>query len=172
MESQIKLTSKVTLLHGENLLLVSSGKSFQTIKLEPQISQLLFCLVSSKGEVISKEKLIFSIWKSNVYVGNDALRKNIYRLRNILKDNGLDDSVQILTISKKGYKLVINEYNFINFYRRKRVLAYAIVCILLCFLTLRFTTEEDIDLKLTYNESVSSELESSQPLLLEINSQK
>lgn len=150
MNSFVRITSSLSLLKDENILLFQSKKEMKTVKLEPLLSQLLYELVILKNQVISKEDLIEDVWNGNGYVGNDALRKNIYKLRSLINKVDLFDEITIVTIPKKGYKLVISE----KISRKKIVklskkINYSIVASILVFFFVGLMSVEEIEINNT-----------------------
>lgn len=147
MHHQVKLSSHITFLKEECLLIIQKHKKINTVKIEPQLSLILTTLFEAKNELILKDDLINSVWQGNTFVGCTAIRKNIYKLRSVIKDNNLDDELLIITIPKKGYKLMVLEPALIKKQNRLRITTYAAAAVLLLFLILRFTTEENSDYK-------------------------
>lgn len=73
-------------------------------RLEPKVMQVLVCLAESRGEVVSKQKLMQTVWPST-FVTEDALTRSISELRKIFRDCFKRPDV-IETIPKRGYRLV------------------------------------------------------------------
>lgn len=166
MKSKIVISKSAALLEGENILIIYKQGTIFTCKLEPQLKAILLKLVHSKDSVVTKEDFITSIWTNTVFVGQTALRKNIYKLRNLIKNNGLDDELSIETIPKIGYKLSISENQKRPFIDKKKPkiskLIYASItaAVILLLIALRFSTEEDIiiqvpssEIKITSNQN-------------------
>ncbi len=159
MKSQLAISKSVALLEDENILIIYKRGKVITSKLEPQLTAILLKLVHSKNTIVTKEDFINSIWTNNVFVGQTALRKNIYKLRSLIKSNHLDNELNIITIPKRGYKLLISE-NEKDVYTVKRKyivpkskLAYiSIAAMVILFLALQFSTEEDIILEIPSSE--------------------
>ncbi|WP_298755979.1 helix-turn-helix domain-containing protein [uncultured Psychroserpens sp.] len=151
MKSQIEISQSVSLLANENIVIVHKKKAVVTLKIEPQLTLLFLELLYSKNELVSKDYLIKSIWKDNIYVGQSALRKNIYKLRFLIKNNNLEDELSITTVPKKGYKLIVqpsNSRNIIPIIKsRSSAFLYVSAAIFILFFSLKFSTEEDIILK-------------------------
>ena len=66
--------------------------------------EVLLCLAEKRGEVVSKEQLIRTVW-ANTFVTDDVLTRCISELRRALHDDPKNPKV-IQTIHKKGYRLV------------------------------------------------------------------
>jgi len=65
---------------------ISAGGS--TIRLEPKIMQVLVCLAEHANEVVSKERLIQSVW-TDTFVSDDVLTRSISELRRVFGDDPL-----------------------------------------------------------------------------------
>lgn len=156
MESQLKISPNLSLLTDEDLLVVFKGKSFETIKLEPQLSSLLMCFIRSEHAVLSKDYIIESVWPDNIYVGRNALRKNVYKLRALFKEYHIEHLIEIITIPKKGYKLNAVEEETRPYFKTKYMKAVAIAAasLIICFIVMRGVTEEDIDYRIPSSELV------------------
>ena len=79
----------------------AGGKS---VHLEPKVMQVLVCLASHPDEVVSKERLIQTVWK-DTFVSDDVLTRSIGELRRAFGDDA-KESRFIQTIPKSGYRLV------------------------------------------------------------------
>jgi TolB-like protein/DNA-binding winged helix-turn-helix (wHTH) protein/Tfp pilus assembly protein PilF len=73
-------------------------------RVEPKAMQVLTCLASHPGEVISKEDLIEIVWTDS-HVTDDVLTGCISALRKALDDNPRTPTF-IQTIPKSGYRLI------------------------------------------------------------------
>ncbi|MEJ2142382.1 MAG: tetratricopeptide repeat protein [Gammaproteobacteria bacterium] len=73
-------------------------------KVEPRVMDLLVCLASQPGEVISREDLESQVW-SGMVVGYDALSSAMIKLRKAFHDDSRHPQV-FQTVSKKGYRLI------------------------------------------------------------------
>ena len=74
-------------------------------KLEPRVMDLLVCLSSKGGEVITREELESKVWVGMV-VGYDALTSAMIKLRKAFHDNSKHPEI-IQTVSKRGYRLIV-----------------------------------------------------------------
>ncbi len=70
--------------------LVFEGKSISLSKNEYRI---LLCLMESKGRVVSREKLMERLWKTQQFVDENTLTVNVNRLRKKLDAAGLVDFI-------------------------------------------------------------------------------
>lgn len=145
MNTTIKITNAISLLTDENLLLIRRKKSIDTIKIEPQLTHILSEFIAHKDEVITKEYLIDRIWNGNAFVGSNALRKNIYKLRSLIKEYDLQQEISILTVPKKGYKFTSLESKQAFFPSQKKWMVYAAASLILLMLALRVITEGNDD---------------------------
>ena len=75
-----------------------------TIRVEPKIMQVLVCLAEHANEVVSKERLIQSVW-TDTFVSDDVLTRSISELRRVFGDNPKEPRF-IQTIPKSGYRLI------------------------------------------------------------------
>lgn len=80
------------------------GRGEETIKIEPRMMRLLCRLAESRGQVVSSQQLLDSVW-SGVVVGPASVYQAISALRKILGDTG-DTPTYIATVARKGYRLV------------------------------------------------------------------
>lgn len=76
----------------------------QEVHLEPKLMDLLVCLASEPGRVLSPHHLIDLVWHRE-YVGSSVLSRSIALLRRALGDDARDPRY-IETISKRGYRLL------------------------------------------------------------------
>ena len=83
--------------------LISKGNIEE--KLEPRVMDLLVCLSSKGGEVITREELEAKVW-SGMVVGYDALTSAMIKLRKAFHDNSKHPEI-IQTVSKRGYRLIV-----------------------------------------------------------------
>lgn len=120
-------------LFGKKIDLESQSLKFkgETVKLEPQVVQLLKVLYEKRGEVITKEALQKAIWPDTL-VTNDSLTKLVSKLRKAL-DPGLNTSA-ISTVSGKGYLLRQPDLPFLIKSRFKEVALYGVIGFLLYIL--------------------------------------
>ena len=81
---------------------VSFGKT--TIQVEYKVMQVLLCLASQPGTLISREILLEEVWKGSL-VTEETLSRCISLLRKVFKDDAHNPKV-IQTIRNKGYRLI------------------------------------------------------------------
>ena len=75
-----------------------------TIRVEPKIMQVLVCLAERANQVVSKERLIQSVW-TDAFVSDDVLTRSISELRRVFGDDPRESRF-IQTIPKSGYRLI------------------------------------------------------------------
>jgi len=128
---KIAITKNIYALPQTNEIEINRGK-LELIKVEPITMQLLEYLINNKGKICTIKELIDNIWEGNTHTGKPALRKNIYKLRKVLKENDIND--YILTIPKKGYRYKpVNDLVKINRFLMLPKIIYLIGLIILIF---------------------------------------
>lgn len=75
----------------------------EVIELTKNEMKILSLLIKSKGKVVSRDKLMLSLWNDDEFVSDNTLSVNITRLRNKIKDIGLDDFIK----TKKGFGYMV-----------------------------------------------------------------
>lgn len=105
----MRLSKEIELLVSSNELLAEVNGMSRHIKLENQLMQIMLLLGESKNNTVEKKSFIERIWQGNELTGDAALTKNIFKLREVLKANGLEEKLNIETIPKKGYRLMVTE---------------------------------------------------------------
>src|SRR5258707_14676126 len=76
----------------------------ESIAVEPQVFDLLVCLMRNCDRVVSKDDLIASVWGGRI-VSDSTLTTRINAARKALGDSGEDQKL-IRTISRKGFRFV------------------------------------------------------------------
>lgn len=74
---------------GDNTLTYEGN----TLELSKNEYRILLTLMRSKGNVVSREKLMTALWQTDCYVDENTLTVNIGRLRKKLSGIGLDDFI-------------------------------------------------------------------------------
>lgn len=90
--------------HREAFLNVESGVLTyrgEAVDLTKNEHRILALLMKNKGKVISRERLMDTLWEMDCYVDDNALTVNVGRLRRKLEANGLVDF--IMTKFGEGY---------------------------------------------------------------------
>src|SRR6476659_4546488 len=57
-----------------------------TIRLEPKVMQVLVCLVEHAGRMVSKDRLMSTVW-ADTAVGDDVLTRAVSELRRLFDDD-------------------------------------------------------------------------------------
>ena len=83
------------ILDTEKCILKRGDKSIELTKNELKILSLL---IKNKDKVVSRDKIMMSLWDDDEFVNDNTLTVNITRLRNKLKYIGIED----FTKTKKG----------------------------------------------------------------------
>jgi len=65
--------------------------------------KILYILMKNNGNVVSRDKIMKSLWEDESFVDDNTLTVNINRLRKKLTDIGLDDFIK----TKKGQGYII-----------------------------------------------------------------
>lgn len=76
----------------------------QEVRLEPRAMDVLLCLASRPGEVISREDIESTVW-AGMIVGYDSLASAIIKLRKAFADDSRNPQF-IETVAKRGYRLI------------------------------------------------------------------
>ncbi len=76
----------------------------QEVRIEPQVFDLLCCLIDRRGEVVRKEELLDQVWGDR-FVSESALTTRIKSVRQAVGDDGRRQRV-IRTVHGKGYEFV------------------------------------------------------------------
>ena len=74
------------------------------VQLEPRVMEVLACLASQPGGVITKEDLIHEVWNGAI-VTDEVLTNAVWELRKALRDDAKNPRY-IQTIPKRGYRLI------------------------------------------------------------------
>lgn len=75
-----------------------------TVRLEPKVMQVLVLLAAHAGQVVTKERLMRTVWP-DAFVTDDVLTRAISELRRVFGDDA-KESRFIQTIPKSGYRLI------------------------------------------------------------------
>ena len=77
----------------------------ELVRLEPQVFDLLFALVQSHGDLVSRERLIETVWRG-VNVSDATISARINAARAAVGDTGKDQRI-IRTVPRRGYQLAV-----------------------------------------------------------------
>lgn len=75
----------------------------KTVELTKNEGRIIEHLINNADSIVSRDELIEFLWQSNEFIDDNTLTVNINRLRNKMKEIGLDDFIQ--TKRGKGYSL-------------------------------------------------------------------
>jgi len=78
-------------------------KTNESVKLEPIATELLTLLAENSGQIVTREELFEKIWNGRI-ISDHAIYRVITKLRKALSPE--DKNAYIVTVSKRGYKLV------------------------------------------------------------------
>src|SRR5215475_12078402 len=76
----------------------------KSIDVEPQVLDVLICLVQNCDRVVTKDNLIASVWAGRI-VSEATLSSRVYAARKAIGDSGRDQKL-IRTIARKGHRFV------------------------------------------------------------------
>ena len=93
-----RLEHRGVILNLRSMQVSFEGRSLELSKNEFKI---LEPLMTYKGEVVSREKLMNALWSTDIFVDDNTLTVNISRLRKGLKSLGLEDFIR--TKVGRGY---------------------------------------------------------------------
>lgn len=113
---------------------VQAGQ-WKVLKIEPLTMKLLEYLLQHKGSVCTKDELIANIWQGNQEVGKPALRKNIYKLRSVLAETGMQHIIH--TIPKEGYRLEDDGSSHKRMRFKKNKLPYLVAILIVALVILK-----------------------------------
>ncbi|MUJ25896.1 lysine decarboxylation/transport transcriptional activator CadC [Aliivibrio fischeri] len=75
------------------------------VSVEPRLINLLRFLAQHSGEVFCRDELIKHVW-DGAFVTDQVVTQSIFELRKVLRDGRLDNTRYLVTVPKRGYKLV------------------------------------------------------------------
>ncbi|MDO8835109.1 MAG: winged helix-turn-helix domain-containing protein [Vicinamibacterales bacterium] len=75
-----------------------------SIRVRPQLIDVLACLAAHPGQVVSKDQLLSIVWNDR-FVAESGVARCVAELRQLLADDARKPRV-IETISKRGYRLI------------------------------------------------------------------
>ncbi len=73
----------------DNTLMINNN----TITLTKNEYRILLCLMENKGKVVSREKLMERLWKTESFIDENTLTVNVNRLRKKLDSSGLENFI-------------------------------------------------------------------------------
>jgi eukaryotic-like serine/threonine-protein kinase len=81
-----------------------ASRETTTVKLRPQLIDLLLCLARKPGEIVLKDEILAEVWPGQ-YIAESGLSRCIAELRQLLQDDAQQPRY-IETIPKRGYRLI------------------------------------------------------------------
>lgn len=98
-------SSRVSILEHKNVRLDSDSNEVfyqsKSCELSKNEARILKILMENKERIVSREKLMDALWKTDCYIDENTLSVNVNRLRRKLESIGIDD--YILTRKGSGY---------------------------------------------------------------------
>jgi DNA-binding winged helix-turn-helix (wHTH) protein/alpha-beta hydrolase superfamily lysophospholipase len=76
----------------------------EPVAIEPQVFELLHCLIRNRERVVSKDELIAEVWNGRI-VSESTISSRIVAVRQAIGDTGNDQRL-IRTITRKGFRFV------------------------------------------------------------------
>lgn len=86
-----------------NLAKGTASAGSETVILTRNELQILACLMSRPGQIVSRTELIEALWDNQIYIDDNTLSVNMTRLRGKLEELGLPDLIK--TRRGMGYQL-------------------------------------------------------------------
>src|SRR5262249_47610875 len=95
---------------GESFELNLAGRQLlrygQPVRLERIPLEILILLVQKRGETVSREEIVASVWGAGTYLDTDnAINGSIRKIRQVLKDNP-EQPKYIQTVTSQGYRFI------------------------------------------------------------------
>lgn len=84
------------------LLRLSRGD--KTLRLRPQLMDVLVCLASGRGRTVGRQQLLDKVWDAQ-FVAPSAIARSVAELRQALGDDARQPRI-IQTIPKRGYRII------------------------------------------------------------------
>ncbi len=75
------------------------------VHVRPQLVDLLVCLAARPGQVVSKDRLLSTVWCDR-FVAETAVGRCVCELRGLLEDDAREPRI-IETVAKRGYRLMV-----------------------------------------------------------------
>ncbi len=96
------------LVYQNKGMLIKDDKELDLTKNEMIIFS---CLLSNRGNIVTRDELMTELWNNEEYVNENALTVNISRLRAKLEEFGIENAIE--TRKGQGYKLLWNSANIL-----------------------------------------------------------
>lgn len=102
VEEEVYMVGKLKFEPSFRLLYLKEGER----KLTTKENQLLHLLVKNKNEILDRQATLRAIWGDDNYFNGRSMDVYIAKIRKLLKE---DESVEIMNIHGKGFKLVTKD---------------------------------------------------------------
>ena len=76
-----------------------------TLRLRPQLMDVLVCLASGNGRTVGKQELLDRVWDAR-FVASSAIARAVAELRQALGDDAHQPRI-IQTVPKRGYRVIV-----------------------------------------------------------------
>ncbi len=100
----VRILNQFEISFDTNEIITMAENNSSRTKVEPRIMHVLQILIKNSPKVVSREQLIFEVWK-NYGGADDALNQSVSHLRKMLNDTDKENRI-IETVIKKGYRFV------------------------------------------------------------------
>ena len=77
----------------------------KTVRLRPQLMDVLVCLASGNGRTVGKQELLDRVWDAR-FVASSAIARAVAELRQALGDDAHQPRI-IQTVPKRGYRVIV-----------------------------------------------------------------
>lgn len=99
--------SSGTRIDAGKFMIDASRSSFiygeEEVELTRNEFKILYLLVEKKGSIVSRDEIMNGLWDSELFIDDNSLTVNINRLRNKLKEAGLENIIE----TKRGQGYII-----------------------------------------------------------------
>ncbi|MGE6588531.1 response regulator transcription factor [Bacillus mycoides] len=88
-------TNNILIYRDFNLNLSNATVTYQdkSVELTKNEVKILSCLINNRGNIVKRDSLIETLWKSDYFVDDSTLTVNINRLRKKLEDIGIENPI-------------------------------------------------------------------------------
>ena len=80
------------------------SRADKTLRLRPQLMDVLVCLASGDGRTVGRQQLLDTVWDDR-FVSETAVARSVAELRHALGDDARQPRI-IQTIPKRGYRII------------------------------------------------------------------
>lgn len=155
----INLSKHIEIHPAINTIIVKNSNKNMVLKIENQIMKIFLLLLNKEGQLVTKEEFIDLIWEGNSHVGEQALTKNIFKLRKLFKEIGIAGDIEIETIPKRGYRLIKKSQKRYRFNTKQIIYSGGFIAAILIVLFMWQRPDKDPDkaikvIKTNNNDSI------------------